>query len=114
MGPVIRSYVHQIFDTELENLFATIRMPERSARDKALQYRRMFTRFLDDRSCVTFACTNKALLGKLPPRDVWFLTFFAFVTSRRVRGDNLLQLGCSGTCVILFSLSLSLSNVDPT
>ena len=113
MGPVIRSYVHQIFDTELENLFATIRMPERSARDKALQYRRMFTRFLDDRSCVTFACTNKALLGKLPPRDVWFLTFFAFVTSRRVRGDNLLQLGCSGTCVILFSLSLSLMLTQP-
>ena len=95
-SPVIRSYVNQIFDAHLDNLFAEIRMPEKSARDKAIQYRRMFCRFIDDRSCVTFACTNKSLLGRLPPRDVWFLTFFAFVTSRRVRGDNLLQLGCVG------------------
>ena len=95
-GPVIRSYVNQIFDSHLDNLFAEIRMPEKSPKDKALQYRRMFCNFIDDQSCVSFACTNKALLGKLSARDVWFLTFFAFVTTRRVRGDNLLQLGCTG------------------
>ena len=108
-GPVIRSYVNQIFDAQLDRLFAEIVMPEKPAREKAIQYRRMFCRFIDDRSCVTFACTSKSLLGRLPPRDVWFLTFFAFVTSRRVRGDNLLQLGCSGLSCIL-SLLLKLPN----
>ena len=29
-------------------------------------------------------------------KDVWFLTFFACVTARRARGDNILQLGCTG------------------
>jgi hypothetical protein len=96
-APVIRSYVSQMFDSELENLFAEIRMPEMSPRQKALLYRKMFSNFIDDDSCVSFATSNKALLGRVHPRDVYFLTFFAFITTRRVRGDNLLQLGCVGT-----------------
>ena len=110
MGPVIRLYVNQFFDAQLDRLFAEIVMPEKPAREKAIQYRRMFCQCIDDRSCVTFACTSKSLLGRLSPRDVWFLTFFAFMTSRRVRGDNLLQLGCSGLSCIL-SLLLKLPNL---
>jgi hypothetical protein len=99
-APVIRTYIHQMFDSQLENLFAEIRMPEMPMRQKALLYRRMFTNLFDDHQCVSFAATNKALLGKLSIRDLYFLTFYACVTSRRHRGDNLLQLGCVGKCQV--------------
>lgn len=95
-APVIRSYVSQMFDSQLDNMFAEIRMPEMPIKDKALLYRRMFNNLFDDDKSVSFAATNKALLGKLTIRDLYFLTFYACVTSRRHRGDNLLQLGCVG------------------
>jgi hypothetical protein len=43
---------------------------------------------------------NPKMLGKIAPVYMWFLTFFDYATCRRVRGDNLLQLGCVGlsTC----------------
>jgi hypothetical protein len=96
-APVIRSYVSRMFDAQLDNLFAEIRMPEMPMRDKALLYQRMFANLFDDDKSVSFAATNKALLGKISIRDLYFLTFYACVTSRRHRGDNLLQLGCIGT-----------------
>ena len=77
-------------------MFVEIKMPEVPLKKKWLLYRRMLSRLLDDDSCVTFAATNRPLLGQLASRDLWFLTFFAMVTSRRVRGDNLLQLGVVG------------------
>jgi len=95
-APVIRSYVSRQFDAQLDNLFAEIRMPEMPLRDKALLYRRMFSNVFDDDRCVSFAACNKSLLGKTTIRDLYFLTFYACVTSRRHRGDNLLQLGCVG------------------
>ena len=97
-APIVKSHVSRLFDSQLDSLFAEIRMPEMSLRDKALVYRRMLFKLLDDDHCVMFAATNRLLLGKLDPADLWFLTFFAFVTTRRVRGDNLLQLGCVGKC----------------
>jgi hypothetical protein len=101
-APVIRTYINQMFDSKLENLFAEIRMPEMPMREKSLLYRRMFTRLFDDDKSVSFAATNKALLGKLSIRDLYFLTFYACVTSRRHRGDNLLQLGCVGECAVFY------------
>ena len=96
IAPVIRSHVARIFDSQLENLFAEIRMPEMPMREKSLVYCRMLSNFIDHPECVSFAATNKSLLGKISPVDIWFLTFFACVLSRRIRGDNLLQLGCVG------------------
>jgi len=117
-APVIRSYVNRLFDAQLDNLFAEIRMPEMPVRQKALLYRRMFSRFLDDDRCVSFAATNKPLLGKLAIRDLFFLTFYASVTSKRHRSDNLLQLGCTGTRTsdgdVLFCSVASVCPTSPT
>ena len=95
-APVVKSYVSRLFDSQLDSLFAEIQMPEMSVREKSLLYRRMFGRFIDDETCVSFAVANRRLLGKLTPAEMWFATFFVFVTSRRVRADNLLMLGCVG------------------
>jgi len=95
-APMIKSCVAQLFDSQLDNLFAEIHMPEMTIREKSLMYRRMLSNFLDDATSVCFAFSNKQLLGRLQPKDLYFLTFFACVTARRARGDNLLQLGCVG------------------
>ncbi len=101
-APVVKSYVARLFDSHMDDMFAEIQMPEMDVREKALIYRRMLSNFIDDNHCVSFAAINRQLLGKLEPRDVWFLTFFACVTTRRSRGDNLLQLGCVGEYKVSF------------
>ena len=100
-GPMIKSCVAQMFDTQLDNLFAEVQMPDLTVKEKSIMYCRMLGNFLDDAKCVSFACTNKQLLGRLQPKDLYFLTFFACVTVRRSRSDRLLQLGCVGTTNVL-------------
>jgi len=96
IAPIIKSYISRQFGSDLEDLLGEIRLPEMSPKEKTLMYARMFGNFMDNPSCISFAATNKQLLGDLDPVDVWFLTFFAFVTVRRSRGDNLLMLGLVG------------------
>jgi hypothetical protein len=108
-SPLVRSYVNRIFDSQMDNLFAEIRMPEMPLREKSLMYNRMFGNFIDSDKCVSFAATNKALLGKLSMRDLFCLTFYACVTSRRHRGDNLLQIGVCGRSSV--GKSLLIENV---
>ena len=95
-APVIKSYIARQFGSDIDDLLAQVQMPEMSLRDKTNIYTRMFENFIDDENSVSFAATNRQLLGGLAPADVWFLTFFAFVTVRRSRGDNLLMLGLVG------------------
>jgi len=97
--PIVKSCVSQRFDSKMDYMFAEINLPEMDIKEKAILYRRMLANFIDNDHCISFATTNRRLLGKLTPKDVWFLTFFACVTARRSRGDNLLQLGCVGNAL---------------
>jgi len=101
IAPIIKSYISRQFGSSLEDLLAEVRLPEMSPKQKTLLYARMFGNFMDDPSCIFFAVTNKQLLGNVHPLDVWFLTFFAFVTVRRSRGDNLLMLGLVGGSIYI-------------
>jgi len=96
--PIVKSYIAQMFGSDLDDLLGEVRLPEMSLKEKTHIYTRMFENFFDHSRCISFAATNKQLLGDLDPADVWFLTFFAFVTVKRSRGDNLLMLGCVGEC----------------
>jgi len=96
--PIVKSYIAQLFGSDLDDLLAEVRLPEMSLKEKTQMYTRMFENFFDHSQCLSFAVTNKQLLGDLTAADVWFLTFFAFVTVKRSRGDNLLMLGCVGEC----------------
>ena len=104
IAPIVKSYISRQFGSDLDDLLAEVRLPEMSAKEKTLMYSRMFGNFMDDPGCVFFAATNKQLLGNLEPVDIWFLTFFAFVTTRRSRGDNLLMLGLVGRLHIPFTI----------
>ena len=61
----------------------------------------MLENFLGDTTSISFAVTNRKMMGNLLPADLWFLTFFSMVTTRRCRGDNLLMLGLVGKDVYL-------------
>ena len=95
-APVVKSFIARQFGSDLDDLLGEIRLPEMSPKAKTHMYKRMFENLMDDPRCVSFACSNDQLLGQLAPEDVWFLTFFAFVTVKRSGGDNLLMLGCVG------------------
>jgi hypothetical protein len=96
LGPIAKSLMMFRQNRDMNELFAEVQLPELSLREKSLLYGRMLFKLLDDPDYVSYTTTNPKLLGNLPPKDVWFLTFFAFVTCKRTKGDNLLQLGCSG------------------
>ncbi len=96
LGPIAKSLMMFCQNRDMNELFAEVQLPELSLKDKSLNYGRMLFKLLDDPACVFYTNTNPKLLGSLPARDVWFLTFFSFVTCKRTKGDNLLQLGCSG------------------
>lgn len=96
VGPLVKSCITRQFGAGIEDMLAEVRLPEMSLKDKTQMYSRMLHHFLDDATSISFACSNRQLLGQLLPVDLWFLTFFAFVTSKRCRGDNLLMLGCVG------------------
>lgn len=96
VAPLVKSYISRQFGLGIDNLLAEVCLPDLSVKDKTLLYQRMFNTFLDNTKCISFACSNRQLLGQLSPADVWFLTFFSFVTARRSRADNLLMLGLVG------------------
>lgn len=96
LAPIVKSYISRQFGCAIDDMLAEVCLPELSLRDKTAMYTRMINNFLDDPSCLSFALSNRQLLGNITPVDLWFLTFFAFVTVRRCRGDNLLMLGCVG------------------
>jgi len=96
LGPIAKSLMQFRQNRDMNELFAEVQLPELNLKEKSLLYGRMLFRLLDDPAYVSYATTNPKLLGKLAPKDVWFLTFFAFVTCKRTKGDNLLQLGCCG------------------
>lgn len=97
LTPIIKSFIGRQFGAGIDDMLAEVRLPEMSLREKSNMYSRMLDNFLGDSGSVSFALSNRQLLGKISPVDLWFLTFFAFVTARRCRGDNLLMLGCVGT-----------------
>jgi len=96
VAPLVKSCIARQFGAGIENMLAEVRLPEMSLKDKTQMYTRMLNTFLGDSGSISFACSNRQLLGQLLPVDLWFLTFFAFVTAKRCRGDNLLMLGCVG------------------
>ena len=111
LSPIIRSYISRQFGADIEDMLAEVLLPEMSVRDKSNLYSKMLEKFLGDTTSISFAVTNRQLMGNLLPADLWFLTFFAFVTTRRCRGDNLLMLGLVGMYFyFIYTLILSLHN----
>ena len=80
----------------MDKSFLTVQTLHPSASDMADKYRKCFNTWVDASQCVSFKATNTKLLGSLSPKDMFILTYFAFLTCKRTENDNILQLGVVG------------------
>ena len=93
---LFKSFMTRREEAEMDGLFYNMLVPQKTRRELSSIYGVMFGKFIDNDRYVSFATGSPRMLGNIAPVDMWFLTFFVFVTCRRVRGDKLLQLGCVG------------------
>ena len=94
--PILKEYLSHIQQQELDQVFATVEALPIPLDDMSLKYRHCFNAFIDANDCVSIRTMDTKLLGKLEAKDVYILTLWAMATCKRQKGDNLLQLICSG------------------
>jgi hypothetical protein len=80
----------------MDRSFLTVHMSEPSLEAMVNRYKKCFNTWIDASSCVSFKATNTRLLGSVSAKDMYILTFFAFLTCKRTKNDNILQLGLVG------------------
>ena len=97
LAPVLKAHLNQTFNSDLDKILATVDLPDVCPVRRCAAYCRMLNTLLfRSKDKVSFVTTSPGLLGKLQPEHVFLLTFFAFVTCKRVKSDNLLQLAVTG------------------
>ena len=109
--PILKEYIGHVQQHELNLQFAHVTSENveqsnnsSSSNHKSLpnennmseRYKNCFNAFIDAKECVSIKALDTKLLGKLDAKDVYILTLWAMATCKRQKGDNLLQLVCSG------------------
>lgn len=94
--PIVQLMLEQKLADSMDKCFSTIETVEPLVYDMALKYRNCFNTWVDSHACVSYKVTNTKLLGNLHVKDAFILTFFSFLTCRRTKNDNVLQLGIVG------------------
>lgn len=94
--PIVNLLLEQKMTSNFDKLFSTVATFEPDMCDMATRYRKCFNIWVDDDVHVSFKATNKQLLGKISEKDLYILTFFSFLTCKRTKYDNMLQLGLVG------------------
>lgn len=93
------SFIHYILDQKIDEIFdmsyGRLKPKKIDTREMVLLYTKYFDQWIDNKY-VTFRTGKPPLLGQIDIKDVWILTFFAFLTNRRVENDNMLMLGLVG------------------
>lgn len=100
LQPQANSLIEARVSRLVEASFTTISRRHDRFRDMVEMYRRCFAAFVDARDHVSFALTNALMAGRVSARDHWQLGYFAMLTNRRVKKDEMLQLTLVGrtTC----------------
>jgi hypothetical protein len=94
--PVIKLMLEHKLAHAMDQSFGTLQTFEPSLVDMVSKYQSCFNIWIDASDCVSFKATNERLLGKIQTKDMYILTFFAFLTCKRTKNDNVLQLGLVG------------------
>lgn len=92
---ICKEHLLQLVERKALALISHVNVEEISLRDMADRYRLCFEAWIDSPH-VSFAATNKSLLGSLSAKNMYILQFFALLTCHRVRGDNAFSLSCVG------------------
>jgi hypothetical protein len=101
---LIKYVLNQREADQLVGLYANITASSPSCEESSQAYQECFDAFVDDESSVHFEAGDHSLIGKLSPKNAYILTFFSFLTVRRAKGDNVLQLlmvgkSSTGNCI---------------
>lgn len=94
--PIVQLMLEQKLAKSMDKSFHTIQTLEPSLVDMVNKYKRCFNTWIDASQCVSFKATNVRLLGSVNTKDIYILTFFSFLTCKRTKNDNILQLGMVG------------------
>ena len=106
--PILKEYIGHLQQQELNLQFAHVtnenieqqqhgnQQQQQFLSSMSLKYKNCFNTFIDAKECVSIKALDTKLLGKLDPKDVYILTLWAMATCKRQKGDNILQLVCSG------------------
>ena len=94
--PIIKSYFDVKYNKGLNDTFAVITAPSLDDAIISAKYRRCFESFINANDCINFVTLNTNLLGQIDIKDMFILSFYAFVTSRRQENDNILMLLLTG------------------
>ena len=95
-SPLVQIMLEQKVKQVFDSTFVKVQCDEQDFKTMIENYSKCFNTWVDSDSCVSFKAYNKTLVGNLSTKDAWILTFFAFCTNQRTKGDNLLQLGLTG------------------
>lgn len=95
-APILKEYLSHIHQQDLDQVFANVEALPTPIDDMSARYRHCFNAFMDAENCISIKTMDTKLLGKLDAKDVYILTLWAMATCKRQKGDNLLQLICSG------------------
>lgn len=94
--PIVQLMLEQKLAKAMDRSFLTIPTIEPCLVDMVNRYKRCFNTWIDDNQCVSFKATNVRLLGSIDVKDMYILTYFTFLTCKRTKNDNILQLGMVG------------------
>lgn len=94
--PIVNLLLEQKLSNSIDKQFVTVAAVEHDLLDMVNKYRKCFNIWVDAVRCVSFKATNTLLLGKVHAKDMYILTFFSFLTCKRSKFDNVLQLGMVG------------------
>lgn len=94
--PIVQLMLEQKLAQNMDQTFSTIITQEPPIYEMANKYSKCFNTWIDADTCVSFKAINVRLLGKVNVKDMFILTFFAFLTCKRTKFDNVLQLGVVG------------------
>jgi hypothetical protein len=94
--PIVQLMLEQKLAKAMDKSFSTIQTVEPSIVEMVNKYKKCFNTWIDDGQNVSFKATNLGLLGSVSAKDMYILTFFTFLTCKRTKNDNILQLGLVG------------------
>jgi midasin (ATPase involved in ribosome maturation) len=89
---VIKFVLNQREQNTLKGLYGNIQASGPSQEESSEAYQKCFNTFVDCLDAVSIKAGDPLLIGDLCPREAFILTFFAFITMKRSKGDNLMQL----------------------
>ena len=93
--PIVQSLLSKKLKSCLDSQLANVVQIKRSNSVMIENYKKLFLDFTNSPK-ISFQTGNVFALKNISPRDYWVFQYFSIATCRRIRSDNLVQIGISG------------------